>query len=89
MGVPEAVQGQLSGKGSCDDADQGILHHSGQRKQEKKTDDGKRRGRPTKKPDIDNVVKVYADALNHLAYHDEFAGSEHYHVRNIIQRNQG
>jgi len=38
MGVPEAVQGQLSGKGSCDDADQGILHHSGQRKQEKKTD---------------------------------------------------
>lgn len=27
--------------------------------------------RPTKKPDIDNVVKVYADALNHLAYHDD------------------
>ena len=24
-----------------------------------------------KKPDIDNVVKVYADALNHLAYHDD------------------
>ena len=27
--------------------------------------------RPTKKPDLDNVVKVYADALNHLAYHDD------------------
>jgi Holliday junction resolvase RusA-like endonuclease len=27
--------------------------------------------RPTKKPDIDNVVKVYADALNHVAYHDD------------------
>ena len=27
--------------------------------------------RPTKKPDIDNVAKVYADALNHLAYHDD------------------
>ena len=26
---------------------------------------------PAKKPDIDNVVKVYADALNHLAYHDD------------------
>ncbi len=72
MGVPEAVQGQLSGKGSCDDADQGILHHSGQCKQEKKKQmmaNGEER--PTKKPDIDNVVKVYADALNHLAYHDD------------------
>jgi Holliday junction resolvase RusA-like endonuclease len=27
--------------------------------------------RPTKKPDIDNVVKVYADALNGVAYHDD------------------
>ncbi len=27
--------------------------------------------RPTKKPDLDNVVKVYADALNHVAYHDD------------------
>jgi Holliday junction resolvase RusA-like endonuclease len=27
--------------------------------------------RPTKKPDIDNVVKVYADALNETAYHDD------------------
>lgn len=27
--------------------------------------------RPTKKPDIDNVVKVYADALNNIAYHDD------------------
>jgi Holliday junction resolvase RusA-like endonuclease len=27
--------------------------------------------RPTKKPDIDNVVKVYADALNEIAYHDD------------------
>ena len=24
-----------------------------------------------KKPDIDNVVKVYADALNGIAYHDD------------------
>ena len=27
--------------------------------------------RPVKKPDLDNVVKVYADALNQLAYHDD------------------
>lgn len=27
--------------------------------------------RPTKKPDADNVVKVYADALNGTAYHDD------------------
>ena len=32
-----------------------------------------RRGliRPTKKPDIDNVVKALADALNHVAYRDD------------------
>lgn len=27
--------------------------------------------RPTKKPDLDNVIKVYADALNEVAYHDD------------------
>lgn len=27
--------------------------------------------RPSKKPDIDNVFKVVADALNELAYHDD------------------
>ena len=27
--------------------------------------------RPTKKPDIDNVVKIICDALNGLAYHDD------------------
>lgn len=26
---------------------------------------------PTKKPDIDNIVKVVADALNGVAYHDD------------------
>lgn len=29
------------------------------------------RVRPTKKPDMDNVVKVIADSLNNLAYHDD------------------
>lgn len=27
--------------------------------------------RPTKKPDMDNVIKVIADALNNVAYHDD------------------
>lgn len=27
--------------------------------------------RPTKKPDMDNVVKVIADSLNQLAYRDD------------------
>lgn len=27
--------------------------------------------RPTKKPDMDNVIKVLADALNHVAYRDD------------------
>ena len=27
--------------------------------------------RPTKKPDIDNVYKIVADALNGMAYHDD------------------
>lgn len=27
--------------------------------------------RPTKKPDIDNVLKIIADALNKVAYHDD------------------
>ena len=27
--------------------------------------------RPTKKPDMDNIVKVVADALNGVAYHDD------------------
>lgn len=27
--------------------------------------------RPTKKPDIDNIWKIVADALNELAYHDD------------------
>ena len=26
---------------------------------------------PTKKPDADNIVKVIADALNRVAYHDD------------------
>jgi Holliday junction resolvase RusA-like endonuclease len=27
--------------------------------------------RPLKKPDMDNIAKIYADALNGLAYHDD------------------
>jgi len=27
--------------------------------------------RPTKKPDMDNIYKIVADALNGLAYHDD------------------
>lgn len=27
--------------------------------------------RPTKKPDMDNVVKIIADSLNNLAYYDD------------------
>lgn len=27
--------------------------------------------RPTKKPDMDNVVKIVADSLNNIAYHDD------------------
>lgn len=27
--------------------------------------------RPTKKPDMDNIVKVVADSLNHVAYRDD------------------
>ena len=27
--------------------------------------------RPTKKPDADNVLKVVADSLNHIAYKDD------------------
>lgn len=27
--------------------------------------------RPTKKPDVDNVVKIIADGLNGIAYHDD------------------
>lgn len=27
--------------------------------------------RPTKKPDIDNIWKIVADALNEIAYHDD------------------
>ena len=39
----------------------------------KRKRDYKLRGviRPTKKPDIDNVIKVIADALNGLAYDDD------------------
>ena len=27
--------------------------------------------RPTKKPDMDNVIKAIADSLNNIAYHDD------------------
>lgn len=27
--------------------------------------------RPTKKPDVDNIVKIVLDALNGLAWHDD------------------
>ena len=27
--------------------------------------------RPTKKPDMDNIIKIIADSLNGLAYHDD------------------
>lgn len=27
--------------------------------------------RPTKKPDADNIIKVVADSLNQVAYHDD------------------
>lgn len=27
--------------------------------------------RPTKKPDMDNIIKIIADSLNHIAYHDD------------------
>ena len=26
---------------------------------------------PNKKPDLDNIMKIIADALNHIAYHDD------------------
>lgn len=42
---------------------------SGSRKKKQLMEDGLIR--PTKKPDIDNVAKVYADALNGIAYHDD------------------
>ena len=29
--------------------------------------------RPTKKPDMDNIVKIIADSLNDIAYHDDSA----------------
>lgn len=37
----------------------------------KKTDMERGNIRPTKKPDIDNIVKIIADALNGLAYLDD------------------
>lgn len=37
----------------------------------KKTDMERGNIRPTKKPDIDNIVKIVADALNGLAYLDD------------------
>lgn len=27
--------------------------------------------RPTKKPDMDNIIKIIADSLNNIAYHDD------------------
>lgn len=27
--------------------------------------------RPTKKPDMDNIIKIIADALNGIAYYDD------------------
>lgn len=42
---------------------------SGSRKRKHLMEDGVIR--PMKKPDIDNVVKVYADALNGIAYYDD------------------
>lgn len=30
-----------------------------------------RKIRPTKKPDVDNIIKIIADSLNHIAYHDD------------------
>ena len=27
--------------------------------------------RPTKKPDMDNIIKIIADSLNKIAYHDD------------------
>lgn len=38
----------------------------------------KGRLQPTKKPDIDNIVKVIADALNGVAYHDDVQITELY-----------
>lgn len=39
----------------------------------KKKQEAMRQGliRPTKKPDMDNVVKIIADSLNGVAYHDD------------------
>ena len=42
---------------------------SASKKKKKQMADGEIR--PTKKPDSDNIVKVVADALNKIAYHDD------------------
>lgn len=42
---------------------------SASKKKQKQMQDGEIR--PTKKPDMDNIIKVVADSLNHIAYRDD------------------
>lgn len=42
---------------------------SASKKKQKQMEDGEIR--PTKKPDMDNIIKVVADSLNQIAYRDD------------------
>lgn len=50
-----------------------IAYYSIPKSQTKKNKERMKRQllRPTKKPDMDNVVKIIADSLNQVAYHDD------------------
>lgn len=50
-----------------------LAYYSIPQSKSKKTKERMRNGdlRPTKKPDMDNVVKIIADALNQVAYRDD------------------
>ena len=50
-----------------------LAYYSIPRSKSNKQKDMMRRGeiRPTKKPDADNVIKIVADSLNHVAYRDD------------------
>ena len=50
-----------------------LAYYSIPRSKSNKQKDMMRRGeiRPAKKPDADNVIKIVADSLNHVAYRDD------------------